>query len=64
MNNHTKYTAVHVEKSPGALQYGAAPPVRKTWATPKVIVGTLQDDTEVSAGTAADGNPNAGSNAS
>jgi hypothetical protein len=64
MNDHARHTAVRADKNNGALQHGVATSVRKAWATPKVIVGALVDDTEVSGGTGADGNPNAGTNAS
>jgi hypothetical protein len=64
MNDHARHTAVRADKNNAALQHGVAPPVRKTWATPRVIVGTLEDDTELNYTSGADGNPNAGTNAS
>ena len=52
MSHDTKHTSFPAEPASAALENA---PALKTWVSPKIIVSTLSDDTDHSAGVSNDG---------
>ncbi len=55
MSQNTDRTLFQVDESIGSAAETVALPPLKTWVTPKVITGTLSEDTSSDANSAADG---------
>jgi hypothetical protein len=55
MSHNTDRTLFQVDENIGSAAEAVALPSLKTWVTPKVITGTLSDDTSSDAAASADG---------